>query len=158
MARSGKKAPGLHTYLRYLLKEPPESPVLSCHPTPKKSNRKIAASTSKIRSSTGYLYLSGPITPQKKVPSQPQPETSFCPTNLPRNTSFSNAYLIFDMHYAYYKVNTHIHQIYPSSSTRTVHLVPPNSLKRHSRISSAVVLSPRCGMGCDVGCGISQQQ
>lgn len=141
-------------WFAYLLKETPRSLVLSSD----QSNMGKLQHQRQHRNSTGYLYLSGPITPQKKVPSQPQPETSFCPTNLPRNTSFSNAYLIFDMHYAYYKVNTHIHQIYPSSSTRTVHLVPPNSLKRHSRISSAVVLSPRCGMGCDVGCGISQQQ
>lgn len=45
----------------------------------------------------------------------------------------------------------HIHQIYPSGSTRTVHVVvPPNSLKRHSRISSNPGLPLRYGMGCGI--------
>lgn len=113
----GKKAPGLHTYLRYLLKELPRSPPSPVIRPPKKTT------TGKLQHQRQnpqqyryrpYLYPSGPITTTKKVPQQPQPETSFCPTNLPRNMSFRKIhYLIFDMHYAYYKVHTHTpHQIY----------------------------------------------
>lgn len=77
-------------WFAYLLKEPPESPVLSSDP--KKTTTGTLQRQRQHRNSTG---LSGPITPQKS-PTTAQPETSFCPTNLPRDTSFSNAYLIFD--------------------------------------------------------------
>lgn len=91
----GKKAPGLHTYLRYLLEEPPREPAQSCHPT--KATWENCSINVKIRSSTGYLTLPLPIrayNTAKKVPPQPQPETSFCPTtNLPRNTRRSEKYI-----------------------------------------------------------------
>lgn len=104
VARSGKKRlVCIPTLPRYLLKGTPESPP--CPPSPvirppqKKQQQEHCSINVKIRSSTGYLTLPLPIwayNTAKKVPQQPQPETSFCPTNLPRDTSSSNAYLIFD--------------------------------------------------------------
>lgn len=141
----GKKAPGLHRYM-YLLKESPgASPVLSSDP---QKNQQQEHCSINIKISQQYR-VPLPIwayNNHKKVPQQPQPETSFCPTNLPRNMSFSNAYLIFDK---LITRRTHTSNL-PSSSTRTVHVVPPNSLKRHSRISSASVLPLRYAMW-DVG-------
>lgn len=117
----GKKAPGLHTSLR----NPPR--VQSCHPTPQKNNnRNIAASTSKIRSSTGYLtylYLSGPYNTAKKGPTTASTRNFFLPDQPTSQHVVQQC--IPDLRQAYYKVNTYIHQIYLSSSTRTVHLVPP---------------------------------
>lgn len=90
-----KKAPGLHTSLR----KPPESQPSPVIRPPKKTT------TGKLQHQRQnpqqyryrpYLYPSGPITTAKKGPTTAQPETSFCPTNQPRNMSFSNAYLIFD--------------------------------------------------------------
>lgn len=102
----GKKAPGLHTSLR---NPPGASPVLSSDP--KKQQKEHCSINIKNPQQYRVPCLHLPIRAHnnhKKVPPQPQPETSFCPTNLPRNMLFSNAYLIFDKHYAYYKANTYI--------------------------------------------------
>lgn len=144
VARSGKKRlVCIPTLPRYLLKEPPRgqpSPVIR-----PKQHGKIAASTSTSKKYR-YLYLSGPITTTKKVPPQPQPKTSFCPTNLPRDTSFSNVYLIFDMYYAYYKVNTHTHtsnlpfELYSDSTCSTSGLSQAPLANLFSRSSTSYLV------------------
>lgn len=142
---SGKKAPGLHTYLGTSLRNPPRArPVLSSDPqkTTTGTLQHQRRNSQQYRVPYLYLYLSGPITPQKG-PTTASTRKLFLP-DQPRDTSFSNAYLIFDM-LMFITRRTHTSNL-PSSYTRTVHLVPPNSLKRHSRISSASVLPPRCGM------------
>lgn len=86
-----KKAPDLHTSLR---NPPRASPVLSSGPQRKQQeNCSINIKNSQQYRYRPYLYLSGPITTTKKVPQQPQPETSSCPTNQPRNTCRSEKYI-----------------------------------------------------------------
>lgn len=139
VARFRKKS----AWFAYLLKEPPRGP-----PSPvirPKQHGKIAASTSTSKQYRSIRAYNN----HKKVPQQPQPETSFCPTNQPRNMSFSNAYLIFDMHYAYYKVNTYT---YIKSTHRALlgqymeYLWTLSSATRESLRPQFYLL----GMGCDV--------
>lgn len=135
----------LPTYLRYLLKESLRSPVLSTG-TLQHQHQKFAA----VQGTLPTFTYPGLITPQKRYHnSLNQKLLSARPTNLATHVVQKNT--LPDLRHALcllQSAHTHIHQIYPSSSTRTVHLVPPNSLKRHSRISSASVLPPRYGMGC----------
>lgn len=94
----GKKAPGLHTSLR---NPPGASPVLS-------SDQKKTGKLQHQRQHRNSTGLSGPITPQKKSHnSLNQKLLSARPTNLATHVVQKIHYLIFDMHYAYYKANTH---------------------------------------------------
>lgn len=122
VARSGKKRlVCIPTLPRYLLKEPPRgqpSPVIR-----PKQHGKIAASTSTSKKYR-YLYLSGPITPQKS-PTTASTRNFFLPDDQPtsQHMSFRKIhYLISDMHYAYYKANTYIEspiELYSDSTSST---------------------------------------
>lgn len=104
--------PGLHTYLRYLLEEPPESQPSPVIRPPKKDNRKIAASTSKFAAVQGtlpyltYLYLGirAYNTAKKSHHSLNQKLLSARPTYLATCRSENTSP---DLRQAYYKVNTH---------------------------------------------------
>lgn len=102
VARSGeKRLVCIPTYLRYLLKEPPESP-----PSPvirPKQHGKIAASTS---TSKQYRSIRAHNTTKKSHHSLNQKLLSAQPTYLATHVVQKNT--LPDLRQAYYKVNTHI--------------------------------------------------
>lgn len=128
-------------WFAYLLKEPPRELAQSCRPTQKKQQQENCSINVKIRSSTG---LSGPITPQKS-PTTASTRKKFLPDQPTSQHVVQQC--IPDLRHVLCLLqsahtHTHTRQIYHSSSTRTVHLVPLDTLKRYSRISSASVLPP----------------
>lgn len=102
VARFRKKAPVCIPTLGTSLRNPPR--VQSCHPT--KKHRKITASTSTSKKYR-YLYLSGPITPQKK--SHHSSTRNFFLPDQPTSQHVVQQCIPDLRHaYVYYKVHTYI--------------------------------------------------
>lgn len=122
------------------LRNPPRArPVLSSDP-PKKQQQEHCSINVKIRSSTGYLtylYLSGPITPQKS-PTTASTRNFFLP-NQPTSRHVVQQCIPDLRHALCLLQGEHTYQIYPSSSTRAVHIVPPE----HSQAPLANLFEPR---------------
>lgn len=159
MARSGKKRlVCIPTYLGTSLRNPPESPPSPVIRTPKKTTGKLQRQHQKFAAVQGTLptftYMYPGLQQPQKGPTTASTRNFFLPDQpTSQHLSFSNAYLIFDMHYAYYKVNTHTHikstiELYSDSTSST-----PRTLSSATRES----LRPQFYL-LGMGCGISQQQ